>query len=285
MRNYKILDFKYFPRLLGEYIFIDKNILIFKSYSSNYGYEFIGNRPSYFGERDNIIKNLYFGKKIGCFSTKKKVKLIDIRYISKIINNLVINNENNKLIMKGYNKIALSYGLIPLAKQLELYKTKYYSDLYNYYKYEKMINYYDSDGIRIGEINNDVESTFILKEIFEDYCDGFIIPKIFSHYFSCGYIENELLLFNPHNCLFKVNIMPNNLKSININEILMKYNNDLLIENFFLKNDEYNFYSKINKVDYIFKKNILIDKYYEDNEKIIKLTEIGNEFKKKLMLL
>lgn len=291
MINYKILNFKYFPSLLGKYIFIDKNILIFKSYSSHYKYQSIGNRPSYFGERDNLIKNLSFGKKIGCFSTKKKIKLIDIRYISKIIKNIAVKENNNEMIIKGYNKIALSYGLIPLEKQLNLYKTKYYSDLYNYCKYEKMINYYElfqnyynSNGIRIGEINNDVESTFILKEIFENYCDGFIIPKIFSHYFSSGYIENELLLFNPHNCLFQVNHIPNNLKSININELLMKYNTNLLIERDFLKDDEYNFYSKINKVDYIFKKNNLINKYYEDNNKIYHLTEIGNEFKKKLML-
>lgn len=277
MKEYKILNFKYFPKIIGKYISIDKNTLIFKSYNSYYGYESIGNRVSYFGEIHNLINNLTFGKRIGCFSTKKKIKLLDIRYISKIINNLVLDkNGNHEIIMKGYNKIALSYGLIPLHNQLILYKNKYYHDLYNYYKYQKMLeyyqksvknNYYNNEGIRIGEVNNDVESTFILQEIFQSYCDGFIIPRMFSPYFTNNYIENELLLFNPYNCLVEMKYIPNNLKKNNLSYQL--YNED---------------YNLKNNVDYIFKKNNLIDKYYKEHEKITNLSEIGYEFRKRLIL-
>ena len=37
MTEYKILNFKYFPSIIGQPIIINKNTLFFKSYSIKYG--------------------------------------------------------------------------------------------------------------------------------------------------------------------------------------------------------------------------------------------------------
>jgi len=264
MTTYKILDFKNFPSIIGQSIIIDENILFFKSYSIKYGNP-INNRPSYFGEIDNATKYLKSDRKLGIFSTIRKIKLLDIRYISQIINDLILLRKNNDFdtIIKGYMTLSLSYGFISLYKQLNLYKMRYSSILNTDTRYKKMIEYYNDyeskkdkelfqnplelEGIRIGEINNDVESTFILKEIFEDFFDGFIFPTIFSHYFDDYNITNEILLFNKKNTIIEIDGIPNNSETININEIFTIP--------FFMKNNETTYFKnggKKNKINYIF---------------------------------
>jgi len=259
MTKYKILDFKYFPSIIGQQIIIDKNILFFKSYSTKYGSP-INDRPSYFGEIDNATKYLKSGRKLGIFSTKRKIKLLDIRYISQIINDLILLRKNNEFetIIKAYMTLALSYGLVSLYKQLNLYKIRYLTTLETDSRYKKIIEYYNNyesktekelfqnplelQGIRIGETNNDVDSTFILKEIFGDFFDGFICPTTFSPYFDDNYIPNEILLFNPLETVINIDTLPSNSITININEILIKNNINLFSVPFFMKNDEITYF-------------------------------------------
>jgi hypothetical protein len=299
MTKYKILDFKYFPSIIGQQIIIDKNILFFKSYSTKYGSP-INDRPSYFGEIDNATKYLKSGRKLGIFSTKRKIKLLDIRYISQIINDLILLRKNNEFetIIKAYMTLALSYGLVSLYKQLNLYKMRYLTTLETDSKYKKIIEYYNNyesktekelfqnplelQGIRIGETNNDVDSTFILKEIFGDFFDGFICPTIFSPFFDDNYIPNEILLFNPLETVINIDILPSNSITININEILIKNNINLFSVPFFMKNDEITYFQyggKKNNIDYIFEKNKLINK----KKKVNDLIKQGNELKKNMI--
>jgi hypothetical protein len=299
MTKYKILDFKYFPSIIGQQIIIDKNILFFKSYSTKYGSP-INDRPSYFGEIDNATKYLKSGRKLGIFSTKRKIKLLDIRYILQIINDLILLRKNNEFetIIKAYMTLALSYGLVSLYKQLNLYKMRYLTTLETDSRYKKMIEYYNNyesktekelfqnplelQGIRIGETNNDVDSTFILKEIFGDFFDGFICPTIFSPYFDDNYIPNEILLFNPLETVINIDTLPSNSITININEILIKNNINLFSVPFFMKNDEITYFQyggKKNNIDYIFEKNKLINK----KKKVNDLIKQGNELKKNMI--
>jgi hypothetical protein len=299
MNEYKILDFKYFPSIIGQPIIINENTLFFKSYSIKYG-SLINNRPSYFGEIENASKYLKSGRKLGIFSTKRKIKLLDIRYISQIINDLILLRKTNdfETVIKGYMTLALSYGLISLYKQLNLYKMRYLSTLETDTRYKKIIEYYNDfeskkdkelfqnplelQGIRIGETNNDVESTFILKEIFEDFFDGFICPIIFSPYFDDNNIPNEILLFNPSNTIIEIDNIPNNSETININEILIKNNINLFSVQFFINDNEmiyFQYGGKKNNIDYIFEKNKLINK-----KKILNNLKIqGNELKKNMV--
>jgi len=296
MTEYKILNFKYFPSIIGQPIIINKNTLFFKSYSIKYGSS-INSRPSYFGEIDNESKYLKSGRKLGIFSTKKEIKLLDIRYISQIINDLILLRKNNgfETIIKGYMTLALSYGLISLYKQLSLYKMRYLTTLDSDIRYKKIIEYYNEfeskknkdlfqnplelQGMRIGETNNDVDSTFILKEIFEDFFDGFICPITFSPYFDDNNIPNEILLFNPSNTIVKIDNIPNDLETVNINEILIKNNIDLFTVPYFMKDNEIAYFQyggKKNNIDYIFEKNNLINK----KKNLTDLKIQGKEFKK-----
>jgi hypothetical protein len=216
--------------------------------------------------------------------------------------------------------LALSYGLISLYKQLSLYKIRYSEKITSDPRYQKIIAYYNDyelkkdkelfqnplelQGIRIGEINNDVESTVILKQIFGEHFDGFISPNIFSPYFDKNYIPNgvlrklpisgEILLFNPSDSIIELETIPNNSISININKILLKNNIHLFSVPFFMKNNDkislqYSGGIKSNNVDYIYEKNLVIDKYYNNanndanndtNTNANNLIQKGIEFKK-----
>jgi hypothetical protein len=194
--------------------------------------------------------------------------------------------------------LALSYGLVSLYKQLNLYKMRYISTINSDTIYKKLIKYYNDfeskkdkelfqnplelQGIRIGETNNDIDSTFILKEIFGDFFDGFICPTIFSPYFHENNIPNEILLFKPLDTIIEIDIIPNNLETININEILIKNNINLFTVPFFMKNNETTYFQyggKKNKIDYIYEKNNLIMKKKVLNH----LKKQGNEFKKNMI--
>jgi hypothetical protein len=306
MEKYNILNFQYFPSIIGHPIIIDENTLFFKSYSTKYG-SLITTRPSYFGEIDNATRYLKSGKKLGIFSTKRKLKLLDIRYIAQIINDLILLRKSNdfETIIKGYMTLSLSYGLVSLYKQLNLYKRRYSTSLNTDTKYQKMVEYYNDfeskqtkelfqnplelQGIRIGEINNDVESTFILKEIFRDFFDGFICPTIFSPYFDENNIPNEILLFNPLDSIIEIDSIPSNSYSINITEILVKNNIDLFTVPYFMKTDEGTYFQhggKKSSMDYIYEKNLLIHDYYGkiDNKIILNnLKKQGHEFKKNML--
>ena len=302
MTKYKILNFKYFSSIIGNHIIIDKNTLFFKSYSTKYS-SLLSNRPSYYGEIDNASKYLKSGRKLGIFLTKKNLKLLDIRYISQIINDLILLRKNNYFeTIKGYMTLALSYGLVSLYKQINLYKTRYSTSLNSDLRYNKIISYYNDfeskkdkelfqNPLELGETNNDVESTFILKEIFGDFFDGFICPILYSPYFDENNISNEILLFNPLDSLIEIDKIPDNSESIDMNKVLIKNNINLFSVQYFMKDNEttyfqYGKFKNINNIDYIYEKNILIDNYYKNTENIKSLdnlTKQGFEFKKNMI--
>ncbi len=316
MTTYNIIKFNNFPSIIGQPIIINENTILFKSYCIDYGNP-ISNIPSFFGEIDNASK--YFEskkRKLGIFTTIKKLRLLDIRYASQIINDLILLRKNNDFdtIIKGYMTISLSYGLVSLYKQIQLYQMRYRKTLSTDIRYKKIIEYYheyeknilnnkelfqnplELQGIRIGETHNDIDSTIILKEIFENYIDGIISPSIFSPYFTDNFIPNEILLFNPINTMQELQMIPSNTNTININQILIENNINLFSIPYFMSNTETTFfkygggkkYVFKENIDYIFEKNLLIDKYYNKKSKKSKnrlneLKKQGNEFKKNIL--
>ena len=206
--------------------------------------------------------------------------------------------------------LALSFGLVSLYKQLNLYKNRYTTTLKDDTRYEKIVEYYNNyeksiekyiwqnpielQGIRIGETNNDVESTIILKEIFGNLFDGIISPVIFSPYFDDNNIPNEILLFEPSKCLNEMtNIVnlnnENNITSISIRDIIKSNNINLFSVPYFMKSNEETYFQyggksyKNNKIDYIYDKNDLLNIYYDKNNNEVKqLKKQGKEFKKNM---
>ena len=309
MTSYNILDYKHFPSIIGQPIIINENTLFFKSYSINHK-TLTKNRPSFFGDIDNAMKYLKSDRKLGIFNTKRKIRLLDIRYISNIINDLILLRDNNdfETIIKGYMTIALSLGLVSLCKQLNLYKVRYASGLETDIRYKKICKYYDDyekeqnkqlfqnplelNGIRIGEINNDIETTFLLKEIFKDFFDGFISPVTFSPYFDDNYIPNEILLFNPIHFLEELDSVPTNISTKNIKDFLEESGINLFSVPYFMKESEKTFFqyggyirNKNNTIDYIFEKNNLIEYIYENKKKSLhKIKKQGIDFKKIMVI-
>jgi hypothetical protein len=308
MSNYNILEYKHFPSIIGQPIIINENTLFFKSYSINYN-PLTKNRPSFFGDIDNAIKYLKSDRKLGIFNTKRKIRLLDIRYISDIINDLILLRDNNDIeTIKGYMTISLSFGLVSLYKQLNLYKIRYASTLETDVRYKKICKYYNDyekeqnkqlfqnpvelTGIRIGEINNDVDTTFILKEIFKDFFDGFISPVTFSPYFDNNFIPNEILLFNPIDFLEELDSLPANISTKNIKDILSELGINLFSVPYFMKESEKTFFqyggyikNKNNPIDYVFEKNNLIHNIYQNkNKSLHKIKKQGKNFKKIMIM-
>lgn len=102
------LDFQHYP-YIGQKITIDENTLFYKSYDIKYK-PLKKNRPSFFGSLDNSMKYLDKDRKLGIFHTKKKIKLLDIRYVSQIINDLILLRKSNDFeIIKGYMSLSLFF--------------------------------------------------------------------------------------------------------------------------------------------------------------------------------
>ena len=214
------INFEYFNAVIGETIILPSNTIIYKSYNINY--EPISERPSFFGNKDNALKYLKENRVLGTFVTNKTLKLIDIRYLKMILQELFVNRNNNEETTLEYiYTLTLSLGICSLEKQIELFKKRYSGikktnksyqliqnkiiALENFYKTYKdsndliFLNPVELGGVRIGETENDHIMSIILKKLFSDYFDGFIAPNIFSpfYYNSNNYLPCEILLFNP----------------------------------------------------------------------------------------
>ncbi len=226
--NYNIFDYTHFNPLYGNVLTFPKDSLLWRCYNDKY--DIITDRPTFFSSRDVALQyKKGSDRKCAIFKTTKTLRLIDIRYMKILLNELIknftyIDTETGPII----KTIALGLGLTSFQKQIKLYKERYrqvlnkpVNELKNDDKYtvdvlEHMINVLDSydndndlnnkkglnplelEGIRIGETTNDVELSIYLQKIFSYYCDGFIAPKMYSPYhLPNNYINQEILIFNP----------------------------------------------------------------------------------------
>ena len=303
---YKILDFESFPPILGQSITLDKNTVIYRSYDTRY---LIDKRPTFFGEKHVAERYLTDSRKLSAFVSKRKIKLLDIRYVSHIINQLILLRKNNNDIIEGYMTLALSFGLVSLSKQLELYSIRYREVLKNDERYNNILQYYNKyinskekniwqnpielQGIRIGETNNDIESIIILKEIFSQYFDGIIFPTMFSPYFERYYIPNEILLFQPLKCVVEVDkniIETSKRKNVDIKDIIKKNNINVFSVPFLMNNKEHIYFrsggymnNTKHNTNYLFKKNNVINEYYNTKKNEVKhLEKVGKMFRNEL---
>ncbi len=311
-KSYKLLTFQDFPPILGQPIILDKNTIFYRAYDIKYDQL---NRPAFFGEYSTAIKYKTNERVISAFVTKRAIKVLDIRYVSHIINQLILLRENNdfdKMII-GYMTLALSFGFVSLQEQIELYKKRYRERLQNDKRFEKIIQYYNDykkaketsstftwqnpielQGIRIGETMNDIESTIILKEIFGEYFDGIIYPTTFSPYFITNHIDNELLLFEPSKCVLenKKNILllnTNSAVNIDILDVIKKNGINIFQVPYLMKNHKYLYFQYgggsnwQHDLNYIFEKNNSLHTYYDTHKKKVKkLKKIGKMFKNEL---
>jgi hypothetical protein len=225
--NYNIFNYTNFDPVYGNCITIPSHTLLWRSYDKNY--PIIDDRPAFFGSREVAIKYLLIDNmECKVFSTTRELRLIDIRYMKVIVNELLKNNKQmNMDTLNVIKTLTLGLGLVSYNRQLKLVEERYdllnrreHSDVKDLYmKMKKFGDYYESEplmytnqglnkleleGVRIAETTNDVEISIYLQHIFRDYYDGFIAPRLFSPFHNNNYNDAEILLFNPMCC----NIIP-----------------------------------------------------------------------------
>ncbi len=159
---------------------------------------------------------------LNLYSCDKRLQLLDIRYIKILLNELIksINPDDlkNNELMNIINILNMSFGLSDFDNQLFTINTffknknpryKYINNiikllknsLYKFYKIPIQYKFakYRLDGFRFDYIPTDYISILVLKVIFEDICDGIIMPRLESPlYKNDGYYTNpEIYIFNP----------------------------------------------------------------------------------------
>ncbi len=220
-----------FEPLYGSPIIIPENTLLWRGYDIRY--PAIGERFAYYSGREIVTE---YAKKehreLGCFVTRKSLKILDIRFLSNILERIIQTNQSDKNI-NDFASSIISFGLCSLGHQIILLKQRYRDILKkntenaNIMKesISKMIEYYkpnniiEQKGIRVAETTNDGTTMAFLQELFKGLFDGFISPRLETvfHVEKGGQLNPELILFNPKmSNLFQISRYPSNviLKSI-----------------------------------------------------------------------
>jgi len=250
------IDYSDFLPVYGSYIKLPKNTMLWRCYDTNFAT--IQDRPTFYGRRETAklySKDDDEEKNCSIFTNRKQLKLIDIRYMRVILKEIFHNRLNTKDTIDHIKNTSFALGLISFKLQIEFFndyidiemiknKTNKTDEEINFLKgYNNMIYYFDHynklelnekpnildlfefNDIRIGFTPIDVKVVILLKEIFKNYCDGFIAPKMFSP-FHMNYINEEILIFDPINKIIKTDIPFNDFENMPIiqklNDINMK---------------------------------------------------------------
>jgi hypothetical protein len=233
-----------FMECYGRYITIPEKTVFWRGYDKNY--DSVSDRPAYYGSRS--IATEYANKNnrtLGSFTNKNPLKLLDIRFMrillkdlfqnliipdnkSYIKKNIVFNGKNNKNAEEIKAKIIISttvsFGLCSLKHQIDLL-TKIFEDtdelnaLKNIYKEDSLI---EQDGVRVGETVIDAFTMSFLKDLFENFADGFISPRLKTPYHieKNGQMNPEMIIFNPDKSgIMQIRPMKN-LPTINLSQII-----------------------------------------------------------------
>jgi len=248
--------------------------------------DILRDRPIFLGPK--YIAEFYSDNKkenVKVLRTISSIRLLDLRKIMNIIS-MVLDYSKDK------DKCALFmivYGLCSYKDQIQMFGNYNKSmidmgrvkpdviqilrDKMNYLINFKWDNFNNNPviprGIRIGEASLDGQVTIILKEMFQDICDGYIAPRLFSPYHINNIAHEEIVIFNPKKELY---VVSEEIKNINIKSI-----NDRIKENCIsIKIDNLNMWMKKNTLN-----NALTGGNKEYIDKNNYLDELSNkDFKK-----
>lgn len=208
-----------FPPFYGT-ITLPRNTIIYRGFCTDYST--ISDRPSYYSFGRHIAEGYAQSTncRLGIFRLKKNITLYDLRYIKHILMDLFTQYKTDTHIAReACKKLALSFGICSFKRQIELLKEAYSCDCKKKDcvicpRYQSMINFYkelktskvvsgidlvEPRGFRVAETRNDILSNALLKEMFENYIDGYVANKMFSPYHIEKTNKNhnsEILLFN-----------------------------------------------------------------------------------------
>jgi hypothetical protein len=179
--------------------------------------EIIRDKPMYLGSKE--IAKMYGD--VYCLCTSTSLRLLDLRKIMTILTYVLDYTDD----YYGNLLLTIAYGLVPYNLQLQMFKkfnddmisqgkvpTKNINDLNEVMEHMKNFKFENiptnpliKRGVRIGEPYIDMQCLLILKHMFKDICDGYIAPILDSPYHINNKAHEEIVLFNPKDCLFIIN--------------------------------------------------------------------------------
>ena len=310
MNTYFNIDYENFQPIIGRSIKMPNNILLYRAYDINF--DIISERSLFFGDYDtaySYYKRDTMNRRFGIFSSNNQLKLIDIRYMIIILNEFIksitLKDIKNPTLLKIINCLTISFGLTDYEIQLQLIKHYLLLNADNDMKsiinnmdillqkfnnssiteHTPYLGIYRLNGFRFGETNTDEFSVSVLKLIFENVCDGFISPRLWTpmNYKTNYNMHHEICIFNPlKSLIIKLpDIFPKNSHSYNynINDILKSNYRNYITEttknynNLFIK--LHNFKGGKNTIDnndsmFIRNKAIMNNKNYKKREDKLK---------------
>jgi hypothetical protein len=201
---------EHFLPVYGSFIDLPNNVLLWRGYDTQY--PILSECPVYFGDRSIAEDYAHTSPthRLGLFATTRPLKLIDIRFLKVLLNDLFYEQSGN--IVK---KTTVAFGLCSFYHQLRLMKDMYTDSDPGYKAMRKV--YAESDieqpGVRVAETSNDGWVMAVLRELFDGIADGFISPKLFTPYqfHTDNILHPELIVFNPvKSGIIQLNAMPKN---------------------------------------------------------------------------
>jgi hypothetical protein len=201
---------EHFLPVYGTFIDLPKDVILWRGYDTQY--PTLSERPAYFGDRSvaEHYAQTSDTHRLGLFATTRSLKLIDIRFLKVLLNDLFYERDGN--IVK---KTTVAFGLCSFKHQLRLMKTMYADSDPGFKAMLKV--YAESDieqpGVRVPETSNDGWVMAVLGELFDGVADGFVSPKLFTPYqvHTRNTLHPELIVFNPiKSGIIQLNAIPKN---------------------------------------------------------------------------
>jgi hypothetical protein len=191
-----------FLPVYGSFIQIPKDTIVWRGYDRLY--PALSERPAYFGNRE--IAESYARTsdthELGLFATTKPLRLLDIRFLKVLLNDLLYEYTGDAVI-----RTTIAFGLCSFYHQLRLMMTLYAESIRKgqdagFKAMESMLNtnsMIEQPGVRVAETSNDGWVMTFLGEVFNGITDGFIAPELFSPYqlHTKNYLHPEIIVFNP----------------------------------------------------------------------------------------
>jgi hypothetical protein len=229
---YHYFDFKEFDFTDGI-INIPENTLFFRGIQDEKNIKNLTilrpEKPIYLTSKE-VAHTKYKSEKLYCIKNTKILKLMDIRKIMYLLL-MMIDSYNADFRDSEYRNsviiLTISLGLCELPTQIHLLdnflKVNNVNDVNILNGYSRLVKYleayklnkqdilgmsgglYWKKGVRIGLTDIDIEMTILLKELFSDYCDGYIAPQLFSPIQNNFFMHEEIVIFDAPKCLNVIN--------------------------------------------------------------------------------
>jgi hypothetical protein len=234
-------------------------------------------------------ENLY------CISNKTPLRLLDLRKIINLLPMLIDSykfDPTDSEYLEAIKVLSVSLGIVDLNIQVKLLHdilkandVKDVNIINGFKRLHSFLDYmnkfrgprgpYNKLGVRIGITDIDGYMVLILKELFKNYCDGFISPLLTSPIQDDLVLHEEILIFDTEN----LEVVPeHDIREHDI-DLLIKQYNVLLNFNYKNKLNFNGYFHKGGGISFVQDRNA----FFQDKVKVKKALKIANNFSNKFI--